>query len=365
MSGSDVREITSLNGREPVTLLARSVLVGEGLAPVSPATVVVERGRIVAVGESIRPVAAPTVDLGDMTLLPGFIDAHVHIGFFDPGEVVRGGVTTVRDLGWPPQEIHPLAVASRRRRDYPLVVAAGPMLTAPGGYPTRAAWAPPGTGREVSGAAEAEAAVDATVAEGAAWIKVALNPPVGPTLDLDTLAAIVREAHARSRRVTAHVTGLAELEKALEAGIDELAHMLMSPEPIPEHLIETMVHNRVVVVPTIAIRSGNDRHVAIANLERFLAAGGVAIYGTDLGNAGPRPGIDPGEVQALARAGMTPRDVIASATVTAARWLSLDRKGIIEPDMDADLIGVDGDPLEDPSVLLRPRFVMREGTRVV
>src|SRR3712207_8677447 len=81
--------------------------------------------------------------------MPGFVDAHVHIGCADAGEVLRRGVTTVRDLGWPPERIFDVARASASPSfDGPLVLAAGPILTAPGGYPTPAAWAPRGTGRE-------------------------------------------------------------------------------------------------------------------------------------------------------------------------------------------------------------------------
>ena len=134
-----------------------TALLGHDLEPVEDAVVVFEGARIVDAGPSRAtpvPDAAEIVDGSRKTLMPGFIDAHVHIGFYDPSDVVAGGVTTVRDLGWPPDRIAPLMSASRADGFAgPTIVAAGPMLTAPDGYPTRAAWAPQGTGREVSQAA--------------------------------------------------------------------------------------------------------------------------------------------------------------------------------------------------------------------
>lgn len=345
-----------------VAIVARAALAGERLERVAPATVVVDGGRISSVG-SAPPRDADVVDARDCTLIPGFVDAHVHIGFFEPRDLLWGGVTTARDLAWPPDEIHPLARRSRAPSfDGPLLLAAGPMLTAPGGYPTRAAWAPPGCGREVSTPAEARAAVGRTVDEGACVIKVALNPPVGPTLPRDVLEAIVDAAHARGRRVTGHVHGLDELDKALDAGVDELAHMLMSPERIPDGTIARMVSAGVTIVPTLSVRF-DDQDVACDNVARFVAAGGRVVYGTDLGNEGPRPGIDAREVDAMARASMSPRAIVASATTRAARYLGLARKGVLDAGYDADVVAVEGDPDRDARALTRVRMVWRGGRR--
>jgi imidazolonepropionase-like amidohydrolase len=237
------------------------------------------------------------------------------------------------------------------------------MLTAPGGYPTRAAWAPAGTGLEVSDAAEAERAVEQVAAQGAAIVKIALNPPVGPVLDEDTLAAIVGAAHARGLLVTGHIYGLEELHKAIRAGVDELAHMLMSDEALPDDTITQMVEREMAIVPTLAIREHDGQDSAIDNLARFARAGGTIVYGTDLGNEGPVPGIDPTEIASMIAAGMAPRDVIASATSIAAEWLGLDDRGAIAPGKRADLIAVPGDPLQNPSALSQVEMVWRAGRR--
>jgi imidazolonepropionase-like amidohydrolase len=319
-------------------------------------------GRIVAIGSAEAGSPQDVVDLGDVTLLPGFIDSHVHIGFARPADVLRGGVTVTRDLGWPRDIIFALQrESSSADFDGPLIVAAGQMLTAPGGYPSRAGWAPRGTACEVRGPSEAEAAVATQAEAGASVIKIALNPPVGPTLDGDTLEAIVRHSHARGLRVTGHVHGLKELEKALGAGVDELAHMLMGDDLIPSCVIETMVTQGMVVVPTISVRFGSDRRKALDNLRRFVSSGGRVLYGTDLGNSGPRPGIDRREVKGMARAGMSGRDIIRSATTEAARILGLAGRGRLSEGAAADVVAVRGNPLDHPTALLDVAFVMREG----
>jgi imidazolonepropionase-like amidohydrolase len=359
----------SIMGSDLTAITGATALLGPELRRVPGAIVVLEGGRICAAGRPPQVEAPPeagVVRARGLTLLPGFIDAHVHIAFAEPYEVVSNGVTTARDLGWPPEHIWPLVHRSHARDfDGPLVVAAGQMLTAAGGYPTRARWAPPGTGRVVRDAGDASVAVDEQANNGAVIIKVALNAHAGPTLDLDTVEAIVTAAHGRDLQVTGHVTGLTELRKALEAGLDELAHVLMSREAIPDDVIGRMVEQNMTVVPTLSIRYGEDQEVAIDNLRRFVVAGGRVIYGTDLGNEGPRPGIDRRETDAMGRAGMSNHNIIASATVDAARYLSLEKTGELSEGMRADVIAVRGDPLADRHALTDVRMVWRDGRRVL
>ncbi len=344
------------------TIHASHGLIGSDLTPVDDVTIVVEDGRIVHAGPAVdRPLEGATVDMGEATIIPGFIDAHVHIGFFPPVEVLLGGVTTVRDLAWPPDEIWPLVERSAAPDfEGPRILAAGQMLTAPGGYPTQAAWAPPGTGYVVASPVDAREAVDRQLSRGASVIKIALNPPAGPTLPAAVVEAIVIAAHDHGARVTGHVHGLDELIKALDAGIDELAHMLMSDEAIPEEVISRLVEQDVTIVPTLSVRF-EDLNVAVDNTSRFLAAGGRVVYGTDLGNEGPGPGIDVREVVALSSAGMDVHDIIRAATSRAADYLGLDRKGAIETGRDADLVAVG--PLEGPGSLTEIRGVWRDGRR--
>jgi imidazolonepropionase-like amidohydrolase len=338
-----------------------TVLAGEDLVALRDRAVVIENGaiaRVGASGEVPAPAGAEIVDASGLTLIPGFIDAHVHIGFHSPADVVAGGVTTARDLGWPPGDIWEIARASRAPGyDGPSVHAVGPMLTAPGGYPTKARWAPPGTGLEIAGAAAARDAVDSVHADGATAVKVALNPPVGPVLDATTLRAVTTRAHEHGLKVTAHVWGLEQLHAALDGGVDELAHMLLGPDKIPDGTNARMVDQRMAVVPTLSIRSGVDRWRAIDNLRRFAEAGGTVVYGTDLGNAGPRPGIDRREISGMAWAGMSPRAIVAAATTVSSRWLGLEHVRAIDQGLPADVVAVGGRPLEKARHLTDIRMV--------
>jgi enamidase len=346
-----------------IAIVGATVLEGSSLRPVEDATVIIEGGRIASIGASIQiPSDAYVYDAIGTTVLPGFIDAHVHIGFAQPVDVLRRGVTTVRDLAWPPADIFPLARMSREHGfTGPLILCAGPMITTPGGYPTGAGWAPRGTALEVRDTEGARAEVREIAANGAAVVKVALNAAAGPTLPFEILSAIVDEAHRLSLKVTAHVFGLAELDKGLAAGIDEIAHMLMSSQRIPDEMMDRMVASEMTVIPTMSIFFGRGRKIAIANLARFVERGGRVVYGTDLGNAGPEPGIDEREITAMAAAGLSPREVIFAGTVGAAQWLGLNNKGRLEVGLDADLIVVDGDPLTNIKDLTRIRHVVREG----
>lgn len=350
-----------------IALTGATALVGEDLEVQDDVTVVVTDGRIAAIGPAAgeaAPEDAEAVDASGLLVIPGFIDAHVHIGFADPADVLAGGVTTARDLGWPRDEIRRLIQRSRAT-DYvgPRLLWVGQMLTAPGGYPTQAAWAPDGTGLEVATPDAARAAVEELSKAGVDGIKVALNPEVGPTIDHWTLRALVDAAHALRLRVSAHIYGLDELKKALDAGVDELAHMLMSPERIPRSVIDRMVAAGTTIVPTLSVFFGTARDIAIDNLSRFLDAGGNVVYGTDLGNEGPQPGIDEREVAGMADAGLSTVDIVATATTEAADWLALEDRGCLAEGRVADIVAVPESALGDASLLTDVRLVFKEGRR--
>ena len=347
----------------PATLavVGAAVFDGTGSAPVAGRTVVAAGGvieRVGPAGEVVPPPGALVVDGTGATLLPGFVDAHVHLGFHPPGRVLAGGVTTVRDLGWPQER---LAALRREAADpaaaSPRLLAAGQILTVPGGYPTRAPWAPPGTARPVDGPAEAAAAVAELAEAGAAVIKVALDDRVGPTLPAPVLAAIVEAAVERGLGVTAHVGTAAEAAKALAVGVGELAHWPFDPRPLPDPLVDALAE-AVVAVPTLHIDPSPARR---AGVRRFVARGGRVVYGTDLGNQGPPPAVDTEELRLLVEAGLPPAQALAAATSLAAAHLGLAGTGRVVAGARADLLLVDGDPLADLAALSRVRLVTRDG----
>lgn len=271
------------------------------------------------------------------TILPGFLDAHVHLALIDAAGLADGGIARVIDLGGPlpgssaddtfddqvPTRVSPRSAQLDHRVE---VAFAGRFLTAPGGYPVAQRWTPPGSVREVTSTADAAAAVDEQLTAGASVIKVTLNSDVGPVLDADMLAAIIARAHEHVTPVVAHAQGAGQAERALSAGVDALAHTPFS-ERLPGELIRAMAR-RMTWISTLDIhgwgevhdwrerhdRSGNDFNRATDNLSRFHAAGGRILYGTDLGN-GPLPvGLNRREITALLNAGLSPDDVLAALT---------------------------------------------------
>lgn len=337
---------------------------------VEDAAVVLSAGRVVfagtsrdyraarAAGDPARPSALEPDEVlrVDGFLMPGVADRHVHLGLSEPGAVLAGGVTSVRDLGWPAEAIFPLAAASEGPAfQGPLVRATGPMLTVSTGYPTRAAWAPTGTGLVVRGPEEAAAAVAWLLERsGLNVVKVALNAEAGPVLSDEELLAICDEAHGRGAIVTAHCQGRGQAERALGAGVDEFAHAPWS-ERLAEPTVAAMA-GRVRMVSTLDIHSyGRDTpelRTALDNLSRFAAAGGAVVYGTDLGNGPIPPGIHVGEAWHLLRAGLAHERILEAMTFRP-----------LAPGEPGDLVVLRRSPLEDLNAFREVEIVLRGGRR--
>jgi imidazolonepropionase-like amidohydrolase len=321
------------------------------------AAVVADRGVVVYAGPSAgAPPADERIEV-DGFLMPAVADRHVHVRLSDPAAVLLGGVAAVRDLAWPPDEIFPLAGASELPSfNGPLIRAAGPMLTGKGGYPTQDRWAPPGTGLELGGPAHARRVVTELADRGAAAIKVSLNAEAGATPTDGELAAIVETAHGRDLPVTAHVQGSGQAERAVGAGMDEFAHTPWT-ERIAEPLLDAAARSMRVVSTLDILSYGEvtpELRVACDNLVRFRAAGGLVVYGTDLGNGPIPPGIHVREALLLHEAvRMTPEEVLTAMTAT-----------VLEPGAPADVIALGADPFEQLEALNDLRLVIRSG-RVV
>ncbi len=315
--------------------------------------VVAEGGEIVYVGTQDGAPEAGTDLFVDGFLMPAAADRHVHIGLSDPAAVLGGGVTAVRDLAWPPDAIFPLADASELPSfNGPLIRAAGPMLTAPGGYPMTDRWAPPGTGLEIRGTDEAAAAVNALADRGAAAIKVSLNAEGGPTPTDAELAAICGAARDRELPVTVHAQGKGQAERALGAGVDEFAHCPWS-ERLSDQMVEAIAKTMRIVSTLDILSFGRDTpevRTALDNLRRFHAAGGTVIYGTDLGNGSIPPGIHVQEILLLREAGLRNEEVLQTLV-----------RGPLEVGAPADLIAVGRNPLEELDAFADLRLVVRAG----
>jgi len=337
-----------------ISIRAAAAWLGPG-GLIEDAQIVCEGGLVTYAGVATRIESAGQELRADGFVMPAVADRHVHIELSNPADVLRGGVTAVRDLAWPPERIFSLADASEMPSfEGPLIRAAGPMLTAPGGYPTQDTWAPPGTGRELTSVEDATTAVEELAKLGAAAIKVSLNADAGPTPSDAELAAICDAARAADLPVTAHAQGKGQVERALGAGVDELAHTPWTR--LSDEVIQAAA-TQLRIVSTLDILSfGRDTpeiRTALDNLRRFHVAGGRITYGTDLGNGSIPPGIHTREALLMVEAGLEPEEVL-EAMIRAP----------LEPDAPADLVVLGSSPLEDLAALADVRTVIRAG-RVV
>jgi imidazolonepropionase-like amidohydrolase len=319
-------------------LVIRASLAWLGPGRIVPdVQVVCEGGSIAEVGR-VSPVSeADELIEAEGLLMPAGADRHVHVELGDPVAIARRGVTAVRDLAWPAERIFPLAEASEMPGfNGPFIRAAGPMLTAPGGYPTRAAWAPEGTGLELSDGEAAAQAVADLAARGAVAIKVSLNADAGPTPTDAVLAAICEAATLHDLPVTAHAEGAGQVARALGAGVDELAHT-----PWTERLDDA----------TIAAAAARQRWVSTLDIHGFGRE--TPALRCALGN-GPIPsGVHIDELRWLRAAGLATEEVL-QAFVRAP----------IEVGAPADLLVVGESPLGDIAAIDDMRLVVRSGQLV-
>jgi imidazolonepropionase-like amidohydrolase len=333
---------------------------GTGADPLADAVLVIQGNRIVAVGPRAQvflPPNAQIIDLPQATILPGFINTHVHNAYNARNLQIwaQDGVTTVRDLG------HRLgrpyfAIRDRLRADprNARLIAAGPLVTVPEGYPIAGNNFPSLT---VTSVEDAREKIGQLIDEGADVIKITLTSGRAPSLSLEEAAAIVETAHERGIPVTAHATTAKDLGRALEAGVDDVAHIAV--DRVSNKVIRRMVEADISWVPTFEPLENRGQD----NLSRFIKAGGRVALGND---GGYLPGIEVGmplrEIQAMHEAGMTSMQIIVAATRDAAYVCRrADLLGTLEVGKAADILVVKGDPLRDLQVLQDAQLVIHDG----
>jgi imidazolonepropionase-like amidohydrolase len=400
----------------PHTIVIKAARLFDGVSGrlTDGATVVVAGGKIQSVGGAIPP-NADVIDVGDATLLPGFIDSHVHmdsegednfyLGFFhglmrSPAEqalyaasyaekTLEAGFTTVRDLG----SIDDIAVALRNAINAgvvpgPRMLVSNYAVGSTGGHadqdpypPTRIPPAGPLQG-VCNGADQCRAAVRYQIKYGADVIKfmpsggvLSLSDPVdAPELTQDEMDAIVSEAHAWGRKVAAHCHGDTAAKMAIKAGVDSIEHGSF----LKDDTLQMMKDKHVYLVPTLfagewvgekantyppAIRS---KALAASAAMRQMFQHAVRIgtpvaFGTD--SAVEPHGLDAREFALMTQNGMTPAAALMAATSAASALLGIDKEtGTIEPGKAADIVAVPGNPLQDIHATEHPKFVMKAGT---
>jgi imidazolonepropionase-like amidohydrolase len=386
----------------------------------SPAVVVVEGNRIAAVNPHQGPPDATTVELGDLTLLPGLMDMELNLliggpenpdGLPNPMHGVQddpvyrtlrstvnakatlhAGFTTVRNLGLMVKTGGYLLDVALGRAiaqgwvEGPRIVAAGHAICPSGGHldPTMVRGLAPGimplSVEEgiANGVPEVRKAVRYQIKHGAGLIKVSASggvmsynsSPGSQQYSDEELAAIADEAHRAGIRVAAHAVGDTAIRACIRAGIDCVEHGFMATDKT----IDMMVDHGTFLVSTQALCGGMALSKADAvhqqkaaevfprardMLPKAVKAGVKIACGTDA------PAIPHGgnarELLTLVERGMTPLQALQAATITSADLLGVDDRGLLEPGLLADIIAVPGDPSEDISVVQDVRFVMKDG----
>ncbi|MEZ4380580.1 MAG: amidohydrolase family protein [Nannocystaceae bacterium] len=324
-------------------------VVGRGVADVAFAD-----GVIQEIAEAGAIEAGPSdliIDARGRWLVPAGIDSHVHLDYLRaPEAIAAGGVAVAVDLA------APLRIFDERAAgDFaPLrLLVAGPMLAAPGGYPTQG-WGADGYGRECADTDEALAAVDELADRGAAAIKISLAG--GPRLGAETLAAVIERAHARGLKVVAHTLGAAETAEVVALGVDALAHTPVEPlSPATLAALEGRA-----VISTLRAFGASDG--AVANLAALREAGATILYGTDFGNS-TGAGIDAVELAAMAEAGMDGAAILRALTEAPAAFWGLPH-GRVEVGAPASLLLLGGDPELEPLHLAAPEAVFIAGAQL-
>jgi len=400
----------------PIYLRSARLLDIEKGELVEPGELLVDAERIVEVAPTSVPDGARVIDVGDLTLLPGFMDMEVNLllggpdsmnplnavqddpavrtlrGVANARRTLRAGFTTVRNLGLFVQTGGLLLDVALKRAidsgwiDGPRVIPAGHAITPTGGHldPTMfQAFAPhimPLTVEEgiANGISEVRKAVRYQIKHGAQLIKVCASGGVmshtGPAgaqqYSDEELAAIADEAHRAGLKVAAHAHGDAGIRAAIEAGIDCIEHgSLMSDETL-----ELLVERGTFLVATTYLADGMDLSHAAPELQakaaevfpraretikKAIERGARVACGTDA------PAIPHGrnakELLALVDRGMTPLQALRAATTVSAELIDVDDRARLSPGLLADIVGVPGNPLDDIGATESVRFVMKGG----
>jgi imidazolonepropionase-like amidohydrolase len=373
---------------------------------VSPGIVVIEGDRIRTVGGAV-PAGARVVDLGDLTLLPGLIDAHTHLttdleGDWVTAEVretaadaaLRGarnarrtllaGFTTVRDVGAPGfADVSLMRAIDAGFVPGPRMIPSGHAIGITGGHCDATGWAPgvrelgPEEG-VADGVDQILRAVRYQAKHGARVIKICATAGVlsfdatvgAQQLSEAEMRAVVEEATRHGLKVAAHAHGTEGIAAAVRAGVTSIEHGSL----LDDATIALMKQRGTWLVPTTyladaidlgalppPIRAKAEQVLPLAkeSLRRAIRAGVRIAFGTD---AGVYPhGQNAREFAALVARGMRPADALRTATVNAAELLGTADRGTIAPGRLADLIAVRGNPLEDVRVLERVEWVMKGG----
>lgn len=408
----------ALAAATPALAETQAIIVGNlipdaATGPTGPAVILVENGRIkeIAKGTTNPFQADSVVDLSTKTLVPGFIDLHVHLtgdpgGDFrdeavDPDEwgvvmgvknaalTVKAGFTTVREAGSAQNTAFVLRRGTAEGKIVgPRIVAAGPALSIVGGHGDVTGFrkdvlAALDTGYTCTGPVECAEKVRKASRLGADVIKITATGGVlsqqGRGLEAHftdaEMKSIADTAHSLGLKVMAHAHGARGIEAAAAAGIDSIEHGTFADEAalkvmkakgtvlVPTLMALEGVRARIgkgIYTPTVEVKARQALEAAGRQVTRAKAMGVTVAFGTDAGVF--EHGSNGSEFALLVKAGLTPAEALASATTVAAKTLGMENEiGRIAVGYSADMVAVSENPLTNITTLEKPSWVMVRG----
>ena len=410
----------SFTGKKMLVLINGNLIDGTGSDPTPNTSVVINGNRIGNIGVDVKyPEYTEVIDVQNCTIIPGLIDCHVHLGGFTidkPGQaigkvtftsmisftwdyfrnykhrrqlVIENGVTTIRSAG----DLYPHIITLRDNITSgkfvgPRIVAPGPTITAQGGHPASTIYKDnryiiENAIRQITNINEARDEVKKLVEGGVDCIKVIysdvnpmdINQRV-PRLPFDVLEVLVDEAHKHNLRIMVHTGSVNEIIDSANVGADSIEHGILpggEMSQFDDALIKSILDNGIYFVPTLAIAwAYKEIYPAffsnIKSLVKRLHGSGVKIAaGTDSGT----PGVVIGkglhsELALLVESGLSPMEAITAGTRNAAENIGKpDEIGTIEKGKLADLVVLQGNPLEDIRNTRNIEMVVKDGVILI
>lgn len=399
-------KVSISQGSEVLVIQGATLIDGTGSPPLENATIVIRGNRFQAVGPATSvevPANAQKLDLSGLTILPGLVDSHMHLGMAfmtaSPGNppqseeiqsllkaFIEQGVTSVKDVG----DVYPFIVGIKRSIAEgqvigPRLFVAGPFFTAPAGHPAGTFFKgndfliQNGT-RQVTDPKVAREEVRKLAQGGVDFIKAVYDAGsptdrrgIFPKLDLQILKAIIEEAHQLKLKVIVHCEYARDLKELVELtpAPDAIEHVGITA--IPEDVISKIKAHGTYVDPTTVGYEAQmppgvyENSTQRKNLQKFISAGVTLTAGTDAPYIMSGLGLQFGEslhreLELLVDGGLTPMQAIQAATKNAAELLGkADELGTIKAGQLADLIAISGNPLENITNSRNVQVVIKDG----
>jgi imidazolonepropionase-like amidohydrolase len=391
-----VAEAAETSAEDAIVLVGAKIYPSPHEAPILRGTVVVEGGRIVAVGNSSDvpvPQGAMVIDSAGATIVAGFWNSHVHLlenKWDDASDIpVETVVRQLQEMLTRYGFVHVFETGTfnlsqtlelRRRIESgevlgPAIYTTGLPIGPPAGSPIYIA---PAKIAEPADVNEARDLVERQLSAGSDGVKIFAASPVSRTevkvMPAEIAKAIVSAAHQRNKLVFAHPTNPRGVRLAVDSGVDILAHPSPdSLEPWDAAMVRQLVNSGISLIPTLKLfRWDPERQgvptsivkrilqVASQQLHDFSVAGGMVLFGTDVGYI---TDYDPTEEYVLmGQAGLDYKQILAALTTNpTTRFGVADRTGRIAPGMDADIVILEGDPADSIEAFSAVRQVFRKG----